>query len=217
MKIATFGCSWTHGLNSIDNFYSWPYALHLQNPDWIIHNYAIGGSNLTFQTFLMEDVLRNESYDKIIFQITSPGRLTYFEEDYDFVRHNKEIEQNFKRFDIEEGFYRKIVTITPGHMKLSRKDSFWNLKEKYNFAKNYYSLVNKSIFRTEYKALVYYIKEKADLFFMHNEDVLGLQICPVIKEEAKKENKLDQFVADNGDHFNKHGCIWQANWVKDRL
>ena len=53
MKIAVFGCSWSHGVKEIDNFYSWPYALHKLNPDWKIDNYAIGGSNLQFQTFLL--------------------------------------------------------------------------------------------------------------------------------------------------------------------
>jgi hypothetical protein len=217
MKIATFGCSWTHGINAVDNFYSWPHALHKLNPDWKIDNYAIGGSNLQFQTFLLDDVLRHNTYDKIIFQITSPGRLTYFEEDYDFTKHLTEFEPNYKRFDIEDGFFRKVVTITPGHMKLPKTDIFWNLLGKYDFAKSYYTAVNKSIFRTEYKALVYYLKDKVDLMFMHNEDVLKLDICPVVVEEAKKENVIDSFIADNGEHFNIEGCDWQAKWLINKL
>lgn len=217
MKIATFGCSWTHGLKEVDNFYSWPYALHNLNPDWEIHNYAIGGTNLQFQTFLLDDVLRHNSYDKIIFQITSPGRLTWFEEDYDFTKNMEETEKNYRCFNIENGFYRKLVIVTPGHMKLSSKNSFWSVPGKYDFAKKYYSFINKSIFRTEYKALIYYLKDKVDLLFMHNEDILNLNICPVIKNEASKENSLSKIIADNGDHFNKDGCNWQAKWVKDRL
>lgn len=214
MKIATFGCSWTHGLKQLNDFYSWPYALHKLQPDWVIHNYAIGASNLQFQTFLMEDVLRNNSYDKIIFQITSPGRLTYFEEDYDFTKHLTEMETNYKRFDIEEGFFRKVVTITPGHMKLSKNNSFWKLPGKYEFAKSYYNTVNKSIFRTEYKALIYYLKDKVDLMFMHNEDILNLKVCPVIMEELSGARK---FVADSGEHFDIEGCDQQAKWVLENL
>ena len=214
MKIATFGCSWTHGLKQLNNFYSWPYALHKLQPDWEIHNYAIGASNLQFQIFLMEDVLRHHTYDKIIFQITSPSRLTYFEEDYDFTKHLTEMKPNYKRFDIEEGFFRKVVTITPGHMKLPKSDSFWNLSGKYEFAKSYYTTVNKSIFRTEYKALVNYLKNKVDLMFMHNEDILDLKICPVIMKELPSAKK---FVADSGEHFDIEGCDQQAKWVLERL
>jgi hypothetical protein len=214
MKIATFGCSWTHGLKQLNSFYSWPYALHKLQPEWEIHNYAIGASNLQFQTFLMEDVLRHHTYDKIIFQITSPSRLTYFEEDYDFTKHLTEMEPNYKRFDIEEGFFRKVVTITPGHMKLPKSDSFWALPGKYEFAKSYYTTVNKSIFRTEYKALVNYLKNKVDLMFMHNEDILDLNICPVIMNELPDAKK---FVADSGEHFDIEGCDQQAKWILERL
>ena len=134
-----------------------------------------------------------------------------------FTKHLTEFEPNYKRFDIEDGFFRKVVTITPGHMKLPKTDIFWNLLGKYDFAKSYYTAVNKSIFRTEYKALVYYLKDKVDLMFMHNEDVLKLDICPVVVEEAKKENVIDSFIADNGEHFNIEGCDWQAKWLINKL
>jgi|TARA_B110000908_G_scaffold80913_1_gene96985 hypothetical protein len=218
MKIATFGCSWTHGLYEVNDFYSWPYALHKLKPDWQIDNYAVCGSSLQLQTFLLDDVLRNNTYDKIIFQITTPGRLSYFEEDYDMTTALTEYETNYKRIETEDGFFRKVVTITPGHMQLPKTNSFWRLHGKYKYARSYYGMLNKSIFRTEYKALVYYLKDKVDLMFMHNEDSLKLDICPVVMEEVKKENiAIDSFIADNGEHFNIEGCDWEAKWVLDRL
>lgn len=217
MKIATFGCSWTHGINAVDNKYSWPYALSKLKPNWHIENYAVEGTSLTFQTFLMDDVLRHNTFDKIIFQITSPGRVSYFEEDYDILQHAENVSQNYKHISIENGFFRKVIAFTPGHIKLSKKDSFWYPKGKYEFARSYYSLINKSIFRTEYKALVHYILSKADLVFMHNEDILKLNLCPVIMEEIKDQTLLQSFIADNGNHFNKAGCEWQANWIINKL
>ena len=102
-------------------------------------------------------------------------------------------------------------------MKLSKTDSFWYPKEKYEFAKKYYTYINKSIFRTEYKALIHYVLSKADLVFMHNEDVLKLNVCPVIMEEVKDQELLQSFIADDGNHFNKSGCDWQAKWIVDKL
>lgn len=217
MKIAIFGCSWSHGIKAVDEKYSWPYALAKLKPDWNIENYAVEGTSLAFQTFLMDDVLRNNTVDKIIFQITSPGRITYFEEDYDILQHIQPITDNYKHISIENGFFRKVFAITPGHMKLSKTDSFWYPKEKYELAKKYYAHINKSIFRTEYKALIHYVLSKADFVFMHNEDVLKLNVCPVVMEEVKDQELLQSFIADDGSHFNKSGCDWQAKWIVDNL
>jgi hypothetical protein len=165
----------------------------------------------------MDDVLRHHSFDKIIFQITSPGRITYFEEDYDILQHTETVTENYQHISIEDGFFRKVITVTPGHMNLPKKDSFWDIKNKYEFTKDYYSFINKSIFRTEYKALVHYVLSKANVVFMHNEDILKLNLCPVVIEEVKDDKLLNSFIADNGKHFNKAGCDWQASWVLDRL
>ena len=217
MKVAVFGCSWSHGIKAVNDRYSWPYALSKLKPEWHIENYAVEGTSLAFQTFLMDDVLRHHSFDKIIFQITSPGRITYFEEDYDVLQHVENITSNYKHISIENGFFRKVIAVTPGHMNLPKKDSFWFPAGKYEFSKSYYSLINKSIFRTEYKALVHYILSKANVVFMHNEDILKLNLCPVVMEEVNNDELLKSFIADSGSHFNKVGCDWQANWVLDRL
>lgn len=220
MKVATFGCSWTHGIGYIDSYYNWPTGLQEIHPDWEIHNYALAGSSLSFQVQLMDTVLKHEKYDIIIFQFTSPGRLTYFEEDYDYLKHFIRFKPKYKMFDTDGDLYRKVFTITPGHMGLSKTDSFWTTPEKYKLARLYYTYVNKSIYRVEYKALTEYVKKKTNLCFFHNEDILKLNIYPIINEEVKKsggDQLLKTFIADSGEHYNKAGAQWQANWVNDKL
>ena len=220
MKVATFGCSWTHGHVTVDNHYNWPNGLQEIHPEWEIYNYALAGSSLSFQVQLMDRVLKHEKYDIIIFQFTSPGRLTYFEEDYDYLKYFTRYTSTYQMFDTSSDIYRKIFAICPGHMSLSKSDSFWTTPEKYQLAKLYYTHINKSIHKIEYKALTEYVKRKTDLCFFHNEDVLKLNIHPVINEEVKKSGGnelLKTFIADKGEHYNKVGAQWQANWVNNKL
>ena len=220
MKVATFGCSWTHGLDEVDKHYNWPMALQEIHTDWEIHNYALAGSSISFQVQLMEKVLRHETYDIKIFQFTSPGRLTYFDEDCDYLKYFINHKTNYNMFKAGTGLYRDIFAITPGHSRLSKTDSFWTTSEKYKLAKLYFKFINKSIHGIEFKALAEYVSSRVDLCFIHNEDSLNIQKYPVIIEEVKKiggSDLLKNFIADRGEHFNKAGCQWQANWINDNL
>jgi len=220
MRIATFGCSWTHGVNTVDNNYSWPEAISEKNKDLYVHNYALGGSSLSFQLFCMTEVLRHKSYDKIIFQFTVPGRLTYFPEDCDVLKWHRNYTGNYSRFNHDDGMYRTINCITKGHSSLPKRDSFWTTKEKYNLMKSYYGNMPKEIYRTEYTAMLEYIEKRVDLCFFHNEDILKFDKFAVINEEVKQEGGqilLDSFIADNGEHYNKAGCKWIADWVLEKI
>jgi hypothetical protein len=117
---------------------------------------------------------------------------------------------------MEDGSYRTINCITRGHTSLPKKDSFWTNKEKYNLMKAYYSTVPKEIYGTEYRALVEYIAPRVDLCFFHNEDSLKFDKYPVMHNEVRKsggQELLDSFIADEGDHYNKQGSDWVADWV----
>lgn len=220
MRIATFGCSWTHGVGTVDKNYSWPEAISETSKDLYVHNYALGGSSLSFQVFCLEEVLRHESYDKIIFQFTVPGRLTYFEEDYDVLQWHRNYTGNYSRFNYDEGMYKYVNCITMGSTALPSNDSFWTTKEKYNLMKSYYRTMPKEIYRTEYKAMVEYIENRVDLCFFHNEDILKFNKFAVLNEEVKQkggQKLLDSFIADSGEHYNRQGCQWVADWVLEKI
>lgn len=213
MKIATFGCSWTQGVPTIDKSYCWPKAIANANPNWQVDNWALAGSSLSFQAYLLDDVCKNNSnsYDKIIFQITSPNRLTYFDDALNYGTYLKQY-NNYREFDRSGDIYRNFIVITPGHMKLPKHDSFWNYSDKHNFASLYYKYLNTSVQRTEYKAVIEYVKNKVDLIYFHNEDVCKIGNVPILMDIVG-----DKFVADEGDHFNKQGSQWIADWVLERI
>ena len=217
MKVATFGCSWTHGQPQIDNHYNWPLALKNLHPDWTIHNYAVAGSSLAFQVQLMDKVCSTEKYDLKIFQFTTVGRLTFFDDDIDYMIHFKESQPGFKMFDIDDGFYRKLTVVTPGHTALNETDSFWDFpKDKRSLVMLYYKHLNRSILRIEHRALIEYAKSRVDFCFFHNEDTIKFGGIPVILDIAKAE-KIENIIADKGEHLNKLGIDWQTNWIDLQL
>ena len=113
------------------------------------------------------------------------------------------------------GAYPDLKGIIKHHLN-PKKDSFWTNKEKYNLMKAYYSNVPKEIYGTEYRALVEYIAPRVDLCFFHNEDSLKFDKYPVMHNEVRKsggQELLDSFIADEGDHYNKQGSDWVADWV----
>jgi hypothetical protein len=220
MRIATFGCSWTHGVGAIDKHFNWPLALSKLRPEWYIDNYALGGSSLSFQLYCYNKAIKHNDYDKVIFQFTNPGRLTFFPEDHEVFDGHINFTKNYKMFDISDGFYRNINCITMGHTSLPKNNSFWTSKEKYNLMKAYYSTMPKEIYRAEYRAMVEYAEKRSSLCFFHNEDVLKLNRYPVINQEVinnGSKDMLDSFIADEGEHYNKAGCEWIANWVLEKI
>lgn len=211
MKLAIFGCSWSQGLSTVDECYCWPKAVAEKYPNWTIDNFSLAGSSLSFQAYLMDDVCKHDSYDKIIFQITSPQRLTYFDDRLDYGKYLKQY-SNYRELDRSGDIYRNFICITPGHLTLSKKDSFWNYPDKHKFASLYYKYLNKHVQRTEYKAVIEYVKSKVDFVYFHNEDVCKIGNVPVLMDIVG-----DKFVADEGKHFDKQGSQWIANWVLDNL
>ena len=224
MKIATFGCSWTAGVANLDDHYSWSQSISKHHE---VDNYAIGGSSLSFQVYCFNKVLKHENYDKVIFQFTTPGRLTYFPHGYDIFAHHKRYTKNYSMFSMEDGSYRTLNCITKGHSSLPKRHAFWTSKEKYNLMKAYYSTVPWEIYATEYMALVEYIASRVDLCFFHNEDPFKFSkdldksnSHPVMHNEVRKrsgQELLDSFIADEGDHYNKQGCDWVADWVLENI
>lgn len=229
MRIATFGCSWTHGVDSIDDNYSWPEALGELYPTWEIDNYAIAGTSLQFSIWLCNKIMnRNLEYDKIVFQITSPRRLTYYhsngEEKFleeNFFEHRK----NYKRFGIK-GLYNDVQAITPSHVAAYNiNDRIWRGwhgdyaftdREKAKFARLYYKKMSPHILNLEYQMFIEWIETKVDLCFFHTECPPRYKSnLPIIRNEAS--DNWNNFIADNGDHFGKEGCQWQAKWVAERL
>lgn len=211
MKLAVFGCSWSQGVPTVDNDFCWPKAIADQYPEWQIDNFSLAGSSLSFQAWLLDDVLKHNAYDKIVFQITSPQRLTYFDDTVNVGSYLKS-SNNYRELDRSGDIYRNIICITPGHLSLADVDSFWNYPDKHNFANLYYKYTNKHVSRVEYKAVVEYVKNKTDFVYFHNEDVCNIGNIPVLMDLTGSK-----FASDVGQHFNREGSNWVAKWILNNI
>ena len=95
-SINTFGCSWTAGLNSAHSFVRdesdlrmireegvWPLMLADKLKDIQINNWARQGSNISYQSYVLDSFCQNikKPDDIIIFQITTHDRLSYWDAD----------------------------------------------------------------------------------------------------------------------------------------
>lgn len=216
MKIAIFGCSWTQGVGQIEKYINWPYFFSLKYPNIEITNYAVAASSLTFQIHQMNLIKKTNPADFYIFQITRPGRLTYWEPNSVFFDHLETVSPNYKQY--RHGIFQSVQCLTP---PLATQQPNMNNKQKsIDFAKHYYKNVNDETFEFEWNLAVEYVKQHADYYFLQTEgkdknikdiecveDILGHEQCKAWWEA--------------GTHFGRQGLEWVANWVyentKDKI
>ena len=222
MNILVLGCSWTSGLH--DHPYNWVTALAEMMPEHTFYNCAHPGTSLLHSIWIMEKCLEQSNeinggikFDKIIFQITNEGRLTYYHELDDF-KVNDWIRYKTDNLYALEIDWQKLCIINYGVLipeNSSPNHGKW--KEIRKFAKDYYTRCTRQHhFNLEHKILAEYVKNKADLVFFHRRDdnnISGiLSIQDILGDEQFKK-----FVIDSGDHFGIAGCQWQAKHIKTLL
>ena len=204
IKIATFGCSWTHGVGSIENHLSWPQLL---DTEYTIENYAVAGSSVLFQIHMLEWVKKNNPADKYIFQITRPERITYWNDNIDWKKYLKG--NRVKQFDREVYNDVQIATI----QSTTQSTDMTTKQETINLAKAYYKVMNDEAFSLEYKLAYEYIKQNVDFCYLQTEGTeRGLEL-PCIEDILGRE-KCKQWW-QHGTHFGREGLQWVADWVKE--
>lgn len=223
LKVAIFGCSWSHGIHSLDKHRNWPYYFALNNKDWQIDNYAIAASSLQFQIYLYEYIKKHNPADKYIFQITRPERFTYFKKDTKFEDlledrkfYNDHLD-NYKWFNYAT-INKTVQPITIGNVK--KFFAHGNLdftKDSLDFANLYYKITNDEIMELEWKMGIEYIKNKVDFCFLHTEGrQRNIKDLYCIEDIVGKDYCYQNYFEDgSGTHFNQKGLQWTANWVKE--
>lgn len=202
MKIAVYGCSWSQGL-SLHDYSSWVTELASVCPEHEFYNYSYGGSSVLYQIHLME----NTKADFKIFQVSAPGRLTWWDDVKDHSKYLTQIRDNvwgFRSVNINH----RINTGTIASEKFK-----YTKPEIHKFGKMYYSLIENNYFVTEHIVHSYYAIKKSDYCFCHTSSVNGLDS---VYDTLGKE-KFESFVIDNGNHFGKEGQKWQAKWIKEKI
>lgn len=219
MNVLCLGCSWTAGVNIQP--YNWVTALSELMPEHTFYNCAQSGGSLLYSIWIMEEFLANAKngnnpikIDKIIFQITTEGRLTYHHDTKDFNINKWLITKSNNLYQYEFD-WRNLATINYGTLlpeNESNHHPHWN--SIVTFSKDYYSrLTRKQHFDLEHRALVEYIRLKADGMFLHRTDDIGISDI-ISMEDVLGSKQFNEYIVDNGHHFSIDGARWQAAYIK---
>lgn len=222
MNILCLGCSWTAGVN--EQPYNWVTALSNIMPENTFYNCSQAGSSLLYSIWVMEEFLAKAKQDgvpikidKIIFQVTNEGRLTYYH-DYENFDINKWIITKADNLFNLEVDWQNLAVINYGTLLPENQSPNHNKwKSIHSFAAQYYSRLTRNMhFDLEHRALIEYIRPKVDLMFMHKKDDIGIPNITAI-QDILGDHLFNGYCIDGGSHFNIAGANWQANYIKDLL
>lgn len=212
MKIAIFGCSWTHGVGQIEKYINWPYFFAQKYPDIEITNYAVAASSIFFQIHQMNLVKKHDPADFYIFQITRPERLTYWENGKNFFDHLESAAPNLKQY--YHGIFQSVQCLTPP--LVGQKANMNNKQQTIDFAKHYYKHVNVETMDLEWELAVDYVKENTDFCFLQTEGAdRYVTDIPCIEDILGREKCKQWWEA--GTHFGRDGLQWVADWVDNSV
>lgn len=205
-KIAVFGCSWSQGLQNLNNFDNWVKHLAKKRPEYDFYNFGCGGTSIVYHVYLLDLITKREDFDHIIFQVTSASRYTWWQPH----QLDEIIEQQDKNYwAIAKDYGKYIDRITMGSLQKGALD-----KKTQQFANEYYRRLSNDQIEIEYKVYIEFAKARSDLLFFYKK---GLQEGDLSIQSTLGDEKFYNFVADDGDHFNKAGNEWQASWINKQL
>lgn len=219
MKLAVFGCSWSYGIYQKVNIEksppNWVRSLAKLRPDISITNFAFAGTSVQYSAYLFDKYAKE--YDYTIFQITTPYRLTSWSDQFDFKKHMIKYEDNLTQFD--NNIYKYILNLNPSQID---KEPSWKMfhdsRKAINFSKQYYKYTDSNYLWFEYNMFVEYVAKRANFVFFHkmykNWGILDNKIWSI--QETLSLQQYQNYLLDDGDHFNQEGCDWQANYINDK-
>jgi hypothetical protein len=214
MNILCLGCSFTADMimnGNKDHRDSWPRQLAKLMPEHTIINAAMGATSVAHSMWVME--LFNQSgmqLDKIIFQVTNSGRLTFYN---DLVRNLNIIDFLQKETDNYMTFKLPIEKVLPINMGLiNHTNSKLKLNKRLvDFAEQFYSVVDDYHFDLERRVQVEFISNRADIVFYHVTSNTDSRMCI---QDILGNTQFNNYVMDNGMHFGPEGIAWQASFIE---
>ena len=212
MKVAIFGCSFTYGMKYIENWHNWVEEFSNIRPDLYIDNYSNSGSSLRYSVELIDAV--EKEYDKIILQITNPGRFTYKIKEW---KHPSEMlaNRNNHRWISTENADRYYRFVNPSVATIVSK----NVDDDKTFAEEYYKRIDLSEITIEHNSLISYVRKKTDFIYCHYSNYVNFNYdsdIPVIENQITK-TMLESFMGDESGHFNVEGNKWVAQWINSNI
>jgi hypothetical protein len=209
MKIAVFGCSWSHGDSRAEGHINWPIFLKKLIPEAQIDNYAVAGSSILWSVHQLQWVKKHNPADFYIFQMTRPERLSYWKDNTDWNKHRKEFHGTTMYGGTIHDAGMQIVVAQTAFQKPGTNAG----KPAIKLARSYYSVVNDEVFELEYDLAVRYVKENVDFYYMQTEArERGYNDILCLEEEFGFDYCEKHWV--QGSHFGSVGLKRTAEWVK---
>jgi hypothetical protein len=236
--IATFGCSYTAGHGTSGRrWVNWPCELAIMLNDQVkVVNCAKGGTSIDFSVHALETLLKEQSPDIVLFQVTSPSRFTFLpdiapsKDIFDLLQYqeylkktkgHERVDRNYRELenmyryvlkdDVEWGFF------TPGNTTSPESDK--------KLAKLYYK--NAGIDRLEYtkfNAYFNYIKtlckDIPHLILSHDlswDRLVDFEYIDIDFKVALGEDYFNSKVIDEGKHLSHVGIIQIAKLLNAEI
>lgn len=165
MKIATFGCSWTHGDGRTAEHKNWPLYLKKLMPHATIENYAVAGTSILWSVYQLQWVKKHNPADFYIFQMTRPERLTYWKDNTSWLDYRQDF---YDTRTYNSYIYNAGVQIVVAQTA-TQKPMLNAQKPAIKLAKSYFSVVNDEVMKLEYDLAVRYVKDNVDFYYMQTE------------------------------------------------
>lgn len=215
-NLYTFGCSWTAG--TIPDFHSWSRELAIIRPDITVKDYSQGGTSVKWSVSQLYR-LRNQIKDGIsVFQITSPGRVTYVNQNinYDKLRiHRIKNYYNFVSHTCHE------MLCFNANYKLT--NNIYYDKNQIDFLHELtYDSLDLELEMLEWKMYIDYAAWGSNFIYFQNSgdlktyELLGGSKMPAVDNYFSKK-QLSGWTIDNGGHLDKEGSGEIAKWVMKNL
>jgi len=230
MKIAIFGCSWTHGVGTVENYLNWPELFAQRLPEHDIRNYALAGTSINFHIYLLRWVKQHDPADLYIFQLTRPERFTYWKDKQNW--NDYLIEErlaNYRSFGdnikviVEQDENKNVLYHRVGRLVIQLINQSSNLTttpDMINLAKSYYSHVNDEAFQNEWDIASEYVMQHTDWCYQQTEGEYRKRTHIPCWEDILGEKQCKEYWAQ-GSHMGREGLQVTADWVyenvKDKL
>lgn len=208
--INVYGCSWTQGVDSLNDCKSWPYYLSLMIPDnYEIHSYAISGSSLDYSAFQLH---RYKNFADInIFQVTVSGRISVFNKELFNTNNLVETYPKLREFDFNYGQENFTLYNSAKMQDLDR----W---ERTFFQKyiEMFEIKTETLDTIRYNHL-YYALNNCNFVFGHIYDhtLRALKIKSI--DRCLEKSKFQSYSKDIGYHFDETGSQIVAQIVYDNI
>lgn len=221
-RIATFGCSYTagHGPDLL-KWVNWPTELSfLFNDNIEIYNCAKGGTSIDYSVHALESFLNYETPDLVLFQLSTPHRLTWISSDSDLsfedmysinqysnsnIVSDSEVFKNYKSLN---NYYKVDLISNWGFITPGSTSSPYSSNK---LANAFYGTIGTNLIdKVKIKSLIHYIKthllkdiphlllthDGYDLFNMIGNNSIDLDFKTALGTEY-----FDNQIIDNGRHL----------------